>query len=169
MLICARTFTESSLRTVIPISSNQDSVGPMTRTVMDAAIILSIIAGRDGKDKYTQTAPATIPDYTKFLDIDAIRGKRFGVPRAVFTDDAVTWNHPYINVAFNKSLQTIRSLGGIVVDPADLPSASDIVQSKSQGFVLNVDFKVCSPLLVVSKSWSDTIPKRTQDRNQRIP
>ncbi|KAF8753006.1 Amidase signature enzyme [Rhizoctonia solani] len=79
---------------VVPISSHQDTVGPMTRSVADAAVILSIIAGRDKKDNYTQTAPSKIPDYTQFLDVNAIKGKRFGVPRAVFTDDSITGNHP---------------------------------------------------------------------------
>lgn len=127
---------------VIPISSHQDTVGPMTRSVEDGAIILSIIAGRDSKDNYTQTAPATIPDYTKYLDAGAIKGKRFGVPRAAFTNDTVSGNDPYINVAFNKSLETIKALGGIVVDPVDFPSAYEIATSGDEWLVLNIDFKV---------------------------
>jgi len=127
---------------VIPISSHQDTVGPMTRSVEDGAIILSIIAGRDSKDNYTQTAPATIPDYTKYLDAGAIKGKRFGVPRAVFTNDTISGNDPYINVAFNKSLETIKALGGIVVDPVDFPSASEIVTSGDEWLVLDIDFKI---------------------------
>ncbi|KAF8734571.1 Amidase signature enzyme, partial [Rhizoctonia solani] len=126
---------------VVPISSHQDTVGPMTRSVADAAVILSIIAGRDKKDNYTQTAPSKIPDYTQFLDVNAIKGKRFGVPRAVFTDDSITGNHPSINVEFNKSLDIIRSLGGTVVDPADLPNAHEIPDSQ-EFTVLKVDLKV---------------------------
>ncbi|CAE6425450.1 unnamed protein product [Rhizoctonia solani] len=126
---------------VIPISSHQDSVGPMTRSVADAAAILSIIAGRDYKDNYTWTAPAKIPDYTQFLDVNSIKGKRFGVPRAVFTDNTITGNHPSINVEFNKSLDIIRSMGGIVVDPADIPSAYDILKSPELS-VLKVDLKI---------------------------
>ncbi|CAE7219344.1 unnamed protein product [Rhizoctonia solani] len=109
---------------VIPITLHQDTIGPMTRNVADAAIILSVIAGYDPKDNYTSTAPPIIPDYTSFLDPNAIRGKRFGVPRKVFTDDLATGNHPSINVEFNKALNTIRSLGGVVVDPADIPSVA---------------------------------------------
>ncbi|QRW09892.1 amidase [Ceratobasidium sp. AG-Ba] len=127
---------------VIPISSHQDTVGPMTRSVEDGAVILSIIAGRDSKDNYTSTAPSKIPDYTKYLDVGAIKGKRFGVPRAVFTNDSFTGNDPYINVAFNKSLDTIRALGGVIVDPADLPSAYEIAASGNETFVLDVDFKI---------------------------
>ncbi|CAE6470951.1 unnamed protein product [Rhizoctonia solani] len=126
---------------VIPISSHQDTVGPMTRSVADAAVILSIIAGRDNKDNYTQTAPANIPDYVQFLDMNAIKGKRFGVPRAVFTNNSITGNHPSINLEFNKSLEIIRSMGGIVVDPADLPSADEILYSNEMT-ILKTDFKI---------------------------
>ncbi|KAH7337830.1 amidase signature enzyme [Rhizoctonia solani] len=126
---------------VIPISSHYDSVGPMTRNVADAAAILSVIAGRDKKDNYTLTAPSSVPDYTQFLNAGAIRGKRFGVPRVVFTNDTLTGSHPIIGVEFNKALDTIRSLGGIVVDPADLPSAHSVIDNE-QVLVLGVDFKV---------------------------
>ncbi|CAE6462841.1 unnamed protein product [Rhizoctonia solani] len=126
---------------VIPISSHQDSVGPMARSVADAASILSIIAGRDSKDNYTSTAPVEIPDYTRYLNVNAIKGKRFGVPRAIFTEDSVTGNHPSINVEFYKALTIIRSLGGIIVDPADIPSASR-VSREDEISMLKVDFKV---------------------------
>jgi amidase len=115
----------------------------MTRSVADGAAILSIIAGHDSKDNYTRTAPSKIPDYTQFLDVGSIKGKRFGVPRVVFTNDTLSGNDPYINVAFNQSLDVIRSLGGVVVDPADLPSADEIAASGDETFVLDVDFKVC--------------------------
>lgn len=128
---------------VIPITVHQDTIGTMTRSVADTAVILSIIAGRDSKDNYTLTAPATIPDYTKYLDINAIRGKRFGVPRTVFTDETFTGNDPYINVAFNRSLEVIKALGGIVVDPADLPSANEFKFRTHQTFTASFDFKVC--------------------------
>ena len=115
---------------VIPISSHMDTVGPMTRTVADAAAILSIIAGRDQMDNYTLTGPEDVPDYTHFLDVNAIRGKRFGVPRVVFTNDTLTGNHPIVNVEFNNALEIIRSLGGVIVDPADLESAESVLENQ---------------------------------------
>ncbi|CAE6500030.1 unnamed protein product [Rhizoctonia solani] len=126
---------------VVPVSSHMDSVGPMARNVADAAAILSVIAGRDNKDNYTLAAPAEVANYTHFLNPDAIRGKRFGVPRAVFTNDTLTGNLPIINVEFNKTLEIIRSLGGVVVDPADLPSANSVLES-GEIMVLSVDLKV---------------------------
>jgi amidase len=51
---------------VVPISQTQDTVGPLTRTMMDAAYILSVIAGKDSHDNYTSAIPfETIPDYTR--------------------------------------------------------------------------------------------------------
>jgi amidase len=115
----------------------------MTRSVADAAMILSVIAGRDIKDNYTETAPAPTLDYTQFLDASAIKGKRFGVPRAVFTNNTLTGNKPCINMAFEKALKKIKSLGGVIVDPADLPSAYEILENKSEQLVMDINTKVC--------------------------
>ncbi|KZW00379.1 amidase signature enzyme [Exidia glandulosa HHB12029] len=127
---------------VIPISEHQDTVGPMTRTVTDAAIVLSVMAGRDPADNFTLAQPRIVPDFTKSLNKKAFRGARIGVPRIVFTDDNFTGNDPSINVAFTKALATIKSLGATVVDPADLPSALEIAQSNNETIVLDVDFKI---------------------------
>ncbi|CAE7179252.1 unnamed protein product, partial [Rhizoctonia solani] len=128
---------------VIPISPHLDTVGPLARTVSDAAALLTAIAGRDNKDNYTQTAPQQIPDYTQYLNAVAIKGKRFGVPRGIFTDDASTGNNPAINVEFNKALNTIRKLGGIVVDPVELPFAGSLdTLQVNVATVTAIDFKI---------------------------
>lgn len=116
----------------------------MARSVTDAATILSLITGHDSSDNYTLASPSPSLNYTKALDASAIRGKRFGVPRAVFTNDSLTGNDPYVNIVFNQALKTIQAMGGVVVDPADLPSAMDIVTSNNENLVLDVDFKVCA-------------------------
>ncbi|KAF8653663.1 hypothetical protein AX16_003814 [Volvariella volvacea WC 439] len=127
---------------VIPISAHQDTVGPMTRSIADAAIVLSIIAGKDPNDNFTLAQPAKLPDYTKALNKNALRGKRIGVPRRVFLDDSITGNDLSINVAFGGALKTIKSLGATIVDPADLPSADEIAVSNNETLVLDVDFKI---------------------------
>ncbi|KAJ7120177.1 amidase signature enzyme [Mycena epipterygia] len=127
---------------VIPISAHQDTVGPMARSVTDAAIVLSIIAGRDPNDNFTLAQPPIVPDFTKALNENALEGKRIGVPRLVFLNDSMTGNHPSINVAFEKALLTIKALGATVVDPADMPSAEEFVTSHNETIVLTVDFKV---------------------------
>ncbi|KAJ7487269.1 amidase signature enzyme [Mycena galericulata] len=128
---------------VIPISQHQDTVGPITRSLTDAAIVLSAIAGKDPNDNYTLAQPAVVPDFTQALDENALKGKRIGVPRRVFLNDTITGNDPSVNVAFEKALLAIKALGATVVDPADLPSADDAAAAvNNEGIVLDVDFKV---------------------------
>ena len=64
---------------ILPISATQDTAGPMTRTVADAAAELGAIAGKDPEDPATDSAPATVPDYLAGLKPDALAGKRIGV------------------------------------------------------------------------------------------
>ena len=127
---------------VIPISEHQDTVGPITRSVADAAIVLSAIAGPDANDNFTLAQPTPVPDYTRALDRGALAGRRIGVPRAVFLNDSITGNDPYVNEVFEGALDMLRALGATVVDPADLPSAEAIAMSGNETIVLNTDFKV---------------------------
>jgi Asp-tRNA(Asn)/Glu-tRNA(Gln) amidotransferase A subunit family amidase len=62
----------------------------MTRSIADAAAVLTVIAGRDPLDNYTLAQPARVPDYTKALSTGALKGKRIGVPRAVFLNQTIT-------------------------------------------------------------------------------
>ena len=70
---------------VIPISYTQDSPGPITRTVEDAAILLSALIGVDSTDKKTVESEGKFyTDYTKFLKKDGLKGKRIGLNKATF-------------------------------------------------------------------------------------
>lgn len=115
----------------------------MTRSVADAAAVLSVIAGVDINDKYTLAQPETVPDYTKALNADALKGKRIGIPRRVLLNPAVTPTDPSIISAFDDALETMRSLGATIVDPADLPSTEDIFRSRKESFTNSTSFKVC--------------------------
>ena len=121
---------------VIPISSHQDTVGPMCRNVADAATILSVIAGRDPLDNVTLAQPEHVPDFTKALNRNALNGVRLGVPRLFLPPDA------NIVAAFNASLEIIKGLGATIIDPAEFPDADEILASNNETTVLNVDFKV---------------------------
>ncbi|KAK1220636.1 hypothetical protein PQX77_016587 [Marasmius sp. AFHP31] len=125
---------------VVPISANQDSIGPMTRSVSDAAIVLSVVAGKDPNDNFTVAQPAVVPDYTKALNLNALQGKRIGVPRQVFLQERLIG--PGVIDVFEEALETIRELGATVVDPANLPSAQEILVSDNETIVLDTDFKV---------------------------
>ncbi|TFK55208.1 amidase signature enzyme [Heliocybe sulcata] len=127
---------------VIPISEHQDTVGPLTRSISDAAIVLSIIAGPDPNDNFTLAQPNRVPQYTRALNTNALQGARIGVPRAVFLDPTYTGLDETVLSAYATALQTLQSLGATLVDPADLPSAYDIAASNNETIVLSVDFKV---------------------------
>ncbi|KAL5520605.1 hypothetical protein ACEPAF_2606 [Sanghuangporus sanghuang] len=127
---------------VIPVSEHQDTVGPMVRSVTDAAIVLSAIAGVDPNDNFTLAQPLPVPDYTKALNHHVLRGARIGVPRKVFLNDSITGNDPFVNQVFEQAISTIKGLGATVVDPADLPSAEEIASSSNETIVTDVDFKV---------------------------
>ncbi|KAK7460688.1 hypothetical protein VKT23_009403 [Stygiomarasmius scandens] len=123
---------------VIPISANQDTIGPMVRSMSDAAIVLSIIAGPDPNDNFTLAQPNPVPDYTLALNKIALAGKRIGVPRRGFTDRI----QADVLAAFESALDTIKSLGATVVDPADLPDIDEVRRSGNESVVLDTDFKV---------------------------
>ena len=127
---------------VIPISEHQDTVGPMARSLTDAAIVLSVIAGKDPNDNFTLAQPPVVPDFTRALNKDALKGKRLGVPRRVFLDDSITGNDPFVNVVFEQALVTIKSLGATVIDPANMPSADEIANFNNETIVAIIDFKV---------------------------
>ena len=114
----------------------------------DAAIVLSIISGKDPNDNFTFAQPPVVPDFTKALNKHALEGKRIGVPRHVFLNENITKNDPSVNVAFEQALEVIKSLGATVVDPADLPSADEIMASNGEDIVLETDFKVWSILFI---------------------
>ncbi len=83
---------------IVPLSADQDTAGPITRTVRDAAIVLGVIAGYDPDDAATaacQTANRCYSDYTQFLDAKALSGARILVPpfpnnRASIMEAAIT-------------------------------------------------------------------------------
>ena len=121
---------------MVPISLNQDTVGPMVRSVADAAAIMTVIAGRDLLDNFTFAQPEKVPDYMQALRHDALQGVRLGVPRLFMPEDK------NIVAAFNASLDVIRRLGATVVDPAEFLDAAELLMSNNETIVMHTDFKV---------------------------
>ncbi len=109
---------------VIPITADQDTPGPMARTVMDAALLLGALEGRapDLADPASARC-AALPahDYTRALRRDALRGARIGVPRHPYFAPA----GPVADAAVASALATLRRLGAEVIDPVDIPSVVD--------------------------------------------
>ena len=109
------TYGRVSRYGLLAFASSLDQIGPFGRTVTDAALGLSVMAGADERDATAAREP--VPDLTAALTGD-VTGLRIGVPRAILTegvDDGV-------RRAFDEALETLRSLGATVVDIA-LPHA----------------------------------------------
>jgi amidase len=106
---------------LIPVSITQDTAGPMTRTVRDAALLLTAIAGADPRDPMTaEAAQKADRDYTRFLDPQGLRGARIGVARNLFGVSL-----PADRVVA-RGLEAMRGAGAVLVDPADIETAEGI-------------------------------------------
>ncbi|MEO7276489.1 MAG: amidase [Sphingomicrobium sp.] len=93
---------------IIPISHSQDTAGPMTATVREAAELLSVIAGSDPKDPATSEADQRKTDYAAALDAGSLKGKRIGVMHFA--------SSPTLKPAFETALVILRQQGAILVD-----------------------------------------------------
>ena len=127
---------------IIPITADQDTAGPMARTVADAATLLGALEGdsRDPNDPATGVCmPPPQRDYTRFLDRGALKGARIGVPRAFFyartvvpgSGDARGGLTPSQLAAMEEAIAALRHEGAVVVDPVDIPSVVDGVRDRN--------------------------------------
>ena len=127
---------------VIPFTADQDSAGPMARTVTDAAILLGALesAAPDPNDPATTTCtPPPGRDYTKFLKRDALKGARIGIPRASFYTPVQVAGRDRPSGGLNKdqlavmenAIAALRAAGAIIVDPAEIPSILEKDPSKN--------------------------------------
>ena len=104
---------------VVPISADQDTAGPMTRNVTDAAVVLGAVAGIDPNDPATaDQAGHAFSDYTQFLDGNALQGARIGVWREGTYDPTVS---PEVDAIMNSTVATLEAQGATIVDPARIP------------------------------------------------
>ena len=121
---------------VIPISGDQDTVGPMARTVTDAAILFGALEGAqpDPNDPATSRCePPPNGDYTAFLRTDGMQGARIGVPRAFYYDSVRAPGSDAFRNRLSRegrevmaeAIEILRQLGATIVDPADIPSVVD--------------------------------------------
>ena len=126
---------------VIPISQRQDTVGPMARTVKDAAYVLQAIAGKDPHDNYTLAQPFdTPPDYVAACNFSSLRGKRIGIPRNVI--DATEEPDSTVIAAFNAAVETIKKAGATVVDNTNITAyaLAQYNNGSNEDIVLDADF-----------------------------
>ena len=116
---------------IIPITADQDTAGPMAKTVSDAAILLGVLEGKtpDPNDP-APTACERPGDYTRFLKRDGLKGARIGIPRAFFYKKVAVPGEKEPQGGLNDDqaklmdevLAVLKREGATLVDPADLPS-----------------------------------------------
>jgi len=121
---------------VIPITADQDTPGPMARSVTDAAIMLGALEGAEPDPNDPATSTCERPpggDYTQFLRVDGLRGARIGIPRAMYYDSVQApgsdrWRGGLSDEAravMDTALAILQGQGATLVDPADIPSVID--------------------------------------------
>jgi amidase len=138
---------------IIPITADQDTAGPMARSVADAAVMLGAMESPapDTNDPAT-TACAAPPDrdYTRFLDAGALKGARIGIPRAFFYDPVTAPGEreprgglsPDQRTVMTEAIAVLKAQGATVVDPADIPSVVD--KNGDDNFLL---WNICAGLV----------------------
>jgi amidase len=120
---------------IVPIAHSQDTAGPMARTVTDAAILLSALAGADPSDAATKaSAGQSQPDYTKFLDPKGLSGARIGAPRK-----GLFGKSPAADRIVGAALEEMKRRGAVIVDPAEVATVDKLDESEFE--VLLYEFK----------------------------
>jgi amidase len=118
---------------VVPISHTMDTPGPMTRSVMDAALVLTAIVGADPADKATADADRRKTDYTAALKPEALKGRRLGVLRIGLG------GHPGTDKLFEQALVDLRAAGAELVDIKQPPDQQAI--GAHTGIIMQTEFK----------------------------
>jgi amidase len=121
---------------VIPITADQDTAGPMARSVSDAAILFGALesAAPDPNDPATsKCTPPQGRDYTRFLNANGLKGARIGIPRAFYYDKTTPPGEKEARGGLNEAqakamadaIAALKQQGAVVIDPADIPSIVD--------------------------------------------
>jgi amidase len=137
---------------ILPITADQDTAGPMARSVADAAILLGVLEGSAADPHDAATSRCARPaggDYTRFLDSGSLRGARIGIPRAFFYDKITPPGSSEARggldadraARMTAAIALLTAQGAIVVDPADIPSV--VAPDPAANFLL---FGTCSGL-----------------------
>ena len=153
---------------IIPIAHSQDTAGPMTRTVGDAAALLTALAGVDPRDPATEEAQGHIAkDYTAFLDANGLKGARIGV-------QARTGNNPIVDKVLEQAIAVLKAQGAEVVDPAPIETAGQLGTNERE--VLQYEFKAdlnaylaTMPANVPVRTLADLIAFNSANEEREMP
>ena len=119
---------------IIPISATQDTAGPMARTVKDAAILLGALTGVDGDDAVTQESQGKAKkDYTAFLDVNGLKGKRIGIEKTMLT------GHEGVVGLYQDAIALLKAQGATVIEVELLKLLTE--PGSVEGLILQYEFK----------------------------
>ncbi len=121
---------------MMPFAPSRDTLGPITRTVRDAAIVLNAIAGYDPEDPITAWSYGQQVDtYTRFLIANGLAGMRFGIIRTPMARDTDTSAADYkeIQAAITQAVADLRARGADVIDPLVVPDLKAMVTAGGGG------------------------------------
>ena len=120
---------------IVPIAHSQDTAGPMTRTVADAAALLGALAGTDADDAATRQANVKGQrDYTRYLDANGLKGARLGVVR-----NRLFGSNPAADALAEAAIADMKKAGAVIVDPANIPTLGKFDDTEFE--VLLYEFK----------------------------
>ena len=155
---------------IIPISHTQDTAGPMTRTVADAAILLGAMTGVDPLDPATaasRAAPQT--DYAAALKADGLKGARIGVARKRYFGYS-----PVTDTLMEAAIAAMKAQGAIIVDPADIATAARLDDCEFE--ILLYEFKAGLNKYLLTRapagavhSLKDLIAFNTREQPREMP
>lgn len=127
---------------VVPVSQRMDTIGPLARTVKDAAKVLQAISGVDPNDNYTLATPFSngLPDYSAACKLSGLRGKRIGIPRNVI-DKAVVDLDPAVFAAFEEAISVMSTAGAEIIEDTNFTAYSEYLAYSGSQKVIAIDFK----------------------------
>lgn len=150
---------------IIPIAHSQDTAGPMTRTVADAAILLGILIGADASDSITAQATKGEKAYTGFLDRNGLRGTKIGVARQTFGKNSK------IDAVIEPHLQLMKDNGATLVD-VEFPTFGKFGEAEFE--VLLYEFKADLNKYLAARdspyrTLADLIRFNDENRDKEMP
>ncbi len=120
---------------IIPISKTQDTAGPMARTVKDAAILLGALTGVDSADAVTMESKGKAEkDYTKFLDTNALKGKRIGIEKSFLKG-----KHELVVALYQQAIDQLKKQGATIVEIELLKQTAPL--GNAEFTILQYEFK----------------------------
>ena len=153
---------------IIPIAPSQDTAGPMTRSVADAAALLTVLAGTDAQDPATRDADQHRQDYSRFLDLNGLRGKRIGIVRSQFNGQS-----DLVAGVVEAELAVLTAQGAVLVEVAEIPNTAKYADSELT--VLLFELKASLPRYLATyapasaiKSLEDAIAFNQKNRAKEM-